>query len=139
MAASQLCLEITESVVVEDTEAAIEALDALRAQGVLIGIDDFGTGYASLTLLKRIPADLLKVDRTFVAGLGTDRRDTPIVKTVVGLAEALGLAAVAEGVETREQVAELRAVGCRFAQGFHFARPMPAEQFSEVLAGGRRL
>ncbi len=139
MAASELCLEITESVVVQDTEAAIEALDALRAQGILIGIDDFGTGYASLSLLKRIPADLLKVDRTFVAGLGTDPQDTPIVRTVLGLAEALGLAAVAEGVETPAQVAELRAVGCRYAQGFHFARPMPAESFSEVLAAGRRL
>jgi diguanylate cyclase (GGDEF)-like protein len=139
MAAAELCLEITESVVVQDTEMAIQALDALRAQGVLIGIDDFGTGYASLTLLKRIPADLLKVDRSFVAGLGSDPQDTPIVRSVVGLAEALGLAAVAEGVETSEQLAELRDVECRFAQGFHFARPMPAEALGGVLAAGRRL
>jgi diguanylate cyclase (GGDEF)-like protein len=138
-AAANLCLEITESVVVQDTETAILALNALRAQGVLIGIDDFGTGYASLTLLKRIPADLLKVDRSFVAGLGTDPQDTPIVRSVVGLAEALGLAAVAEGVETREQLAELHDVECRYAQGFHFARPMPPEQLGEVLAAGRRL
>jgi EAL domain-containing protein (putative c-di-GMP-specific phosphodiesterase class I) len=139
MAAEDLCLEITESVVVQDTELAIDALDALRAQGVLIGIDDFGTGYASLSLLKRIPADLLKVDRSFVAGLGTDPQDTPIVRTVVGLAEALGLAAVAEGVESSEQVAELRAVECRYAQGFHFARPMPPARLGEVLTAGRRL
>jgi diguanylate cyclase (GGDEF)-like protein len=139
MTASELCLEITESVVVESTEAVIEALEALRAQGMLIGIDDFGTGYASLSLLKRVPADLLKVDRSFVAGLGTDAQDTPIVRSVVGLAEALGLSSVAEGVETSEQVAELRAVGCRYVQGFHFARPMPPERFEEVLAAGRRL
>jgi EAL domain-containing protein (putative c-di-GMP-specific phosphodiesterase class I) len=139
MAAADLCLEITESVVVQDTEMAIEALNALRAQGVLIGIDDFGTGYASLTLLKRIPADLLKVDRSFVAGLGTDHQDTPIVRSVVRLAEALGLAAVAEGVETPEQLAELQAVECRYAQGFLFARAMPPEQIGEVLAAGRRL
>jgi diguanylate cyclase (GGDEF)-like protein len=139
MEAAQLCLEITESVVVQDTEPAIEALNALRAQGVLIGIDDFGTGYASLTLLKRIPADLLKVDRSFVAGLGTDPQDTPIVLSVVRLAEALGLAAVAEGVETPEQLAELQAVECRYAQGFLFARPMAPAQLGEVLAAGRRL
>jgi diguanylate cyclase (GGDEF)-like protein len=139
MAAAALCLEITESVVVQDTEMAIEALNALRAQGVLIGIDDFGTGYASLTLLKRIPADLLKVDRSFVAGLGTDPQDTPIVRSVVRLAEALGIAAVAEGVETPEQLAELQAVECRYAQGFLFARAMPPEQIGEVLAAGRRL
>jgi EAL domain-containing protein (putative c-di-GMP-specific phosphodiesterase class I) len=139
MPAAQLCLEITESVVVQDTELAIQALDALRAQGVLIGIDDFGTGYASLTLLKRIPADLLKVDRSFMAGLGTDPQDTPIVRSVVGLAQALGLAAVAEGVETPEQVVELRAVACRYAQGFYFASPMPAAALGEVLAAGRRL
>jgi EAL domain-containing protein (putative c-di-GMP-specific phosphodiesterase class I) len=139
MTASLLCLEITESVVVESTEAVIEALEALRAEGMLIGIDDFGTGYASLSLLKRVPADLLKVDRSFVAGLGTDPRDTPIVRSVVGLAEALGLSSVAEGVETPEQVTELRAVGCRYVQGFHFARPMPPERLEEVLAAGRRL
>jgi EAL domain-containing protein (putative c-di-GMP-specific phosphodiesterase class I) len=139
MAAADLCLEITESVVVQDTEMAIVALEALRAQGVQIGIDDFGTGYASLTLLKRIPADLLKVDRSFVSGMGTDRQDTPIVRSVVGLAEALGLAAVAEGVETLEQLTELNGVECRYAQGFHFARPMPPEQLGEILAAGRRL
>lgn len=71
--------------------------------------------------------------------MGTDPQDTPIVRTVTGLADALGLAAVAEGVESPAQVAELREVGCRYAQGFHFARPMPAEDFGEVLAGGRRL
>jgi EAL domain-containing protein (putative c-di-GMP-specific phosphodiesterase class I) len=106
---------------------------------VLVAVDDFGTGYASMSLLKRIPAALIKVDRSFVAGLGSDPQDTPIVRAVVSLADALGLAAVAEGVETAEQVAELRDVGCRYAQGFYFARPMPADRMADILAAGRRL
>jgi diguanylate cyclase len=94
-----LCLEITESVVVQDAAAA-KAVQTLKAQGVLVGIDDFGTGYASLSLLRRLPADVIKVDRSFVAGLGNGGADEPIVSAVVGLADTLGLTAVAEGVET---------------------------------------
>jgi diguanylate cyclase len=139
MDAANLCLEITESMVVEDTEMAIEALDALRAQGVRVAVDDFGTGYASLSLLKRIPSDVIKIDRSFVAGMGTDPQDRPIVRAVVSLADALGLPVVAEGVETSEQVAELRNVGCRYVQGFYFARPMPADRMGGILAAGRRL
>jgi len=139
MSPGDLCLEITESVVVQERGSAIAALGALRAHGVGIAIDDFGTGYSSLRLLKDLPADLLKIDRSFVAGLGSNPQDTPIVKTVLELAAALGLDAVAEGVETPAQLAELEAAGCRFAQGFHFARPMPAGEVSEVLAAGRRL
>jgi diguanylate cyclase (GGDEF)-like protein len=136
---ANLCLEITESVVMEETEAAVQALEALRAEGVRIAIDDFGTGYSSLRLLKGAPADLLKIDRSFVAGLGSDPQDRPIVQSVIHLADALGLDAVAEGVETPEQLSELRAAGCRFAQGFHFARPAGAEAISALLAAGRRL
>jgi diguanylate cyclase (GGDEF)-like protein len=139
MEASNLCLEITESVVVQETDAALEALDALRALGVLIAIDDFGTGYSSLRLLKGVPADLLKIDRSFVAGLGTDPQDTSIVRTVIRLADALGMDAVAEGVETPVQLAALREAGCRYAQGFHFAEPAPADEIVEFLAAGRRL
>jgi EAL domain-containing protein (putative c-di-GMP-specific phosphodiesterase class I) len=123
----------------EETEAAVQALEALRAEGIRIAIDDFGTGYSSLRLLKGAPADLLKIDRSFVAGLGSDPQDRPIVQTVINLADALGMDAVAEGVETPEQLAELRAAGCRFAQGFHFARPAEAEAISALLAAGRRL
>ncbi|HVE67835.1 MAG TPA: EAL domain-containing protein [Solirubrobacteraceae bacterium] len=137
--AGDLCLEITESVVVQERGIAIAALDALRSHGVRIAIDDFGTGYSSLRLLKDVPADLLKIDRSFVAGLGTDPQDTPIVRTVIGLAGALGLDAVAEGIETPAQLAELEAAGCRYGQGFHFARPMPAREVSALLAAGRRL
>jgi diguanylate cyclase (GGDEF)-like protein len=132
-----LCLEITESVVVEDTDAALVTLQALKEQGVMIGLDDFGTGYASLAVLKRLPVDILKVDRSFVSGLGSDPADAPIVSAVIGLAQELGLTAIAEGVETAAQVAELRAIGCRYAQGFYFARPQEAERLTELITEGR--
>ena len=137
MEPGRLSLEITESTVLADTEAALDTLEALKRQGVRISLDDFGTGYSSLALLKRIPVDELKVDRSFVAGLGLDPQDSPIVSTVVGLAEALGLAAIAEGVETTAQAQELRRVGCRFAQGFYFARPQPSARMTTLL--GSRL
>jgi EAL domain-containing protein (putative c-di-GMP-specific phosphodiesterase class I) len=133
----RLSLEITESTVLADTESALGTLEALKRHGVRISLDDFGTGYSSLALLKRIPVDELKVDRSFVAGLGLDPQDSPIVSTVVGLAEALGLAAVAEGVETTAQAEELRRIGCLFAQGFYFARPQPPERMTMLL--GSRL
>jgi diguanylate cyclase (GGDEF)-like protein/PAS domain S-box-containing protein len=132
-----LCLEITESVVVEDTDAALLTLQALKEQGVMVGLDDFGTGYASLALLKHLPVDILKVDRSFVSGLGSDPADAPIVSAVIGLAQELGLTAIAEGVETAAQVAELRAIGCRYAQGFYFARPQEAERLTELITEGR--
>ena len=131
----RLSLEITESTVLEDTETALVTLEALRGQGARISLDDFGTGYASLALLKHLPVDELKVDRSFVAGLGRDPQDSPIVSTVVGLAEALGLVAIAEGVETKAQVEELHRIGCRYAQGFYFARPQSAEQVTPLLGG----
>ncbi len=134
---ARLSLEITESTVLEDTESALQTLEALKGQGVRISLDDFGTGYASLALLKRLPVDELKVDRSFVMGLGRDPQDSPIVSTVVGLAGALGLVAIAEGVETAAQVEELRRIGCRYAQGFYFARPQPPERMASLL--GSRL
>jgi diguanylate cyclase len=137
MEPGRLSLEITESTVLADTEPALAALEALKRIGVRISLDDFGTGYSSLALLKRIPVDELKVDRSFVAGLGLDPQDSPIVSTVIGLAEALGLAAVAEGVETSAQAEELRRIGCLYAQGFYFARPQPADRMTMLL--GSRL
>jgi diguanylate cyclase (GGDEF)-like protein len=133
----RLSLEITESTVLADTESALATLEALKRHGVRISLDDFGTGYSSLALLKRIPVDELKVDRSFVAGLGLDPQDSPIVSTVIGLAEALGLAAGAEGVETSAQAEELRRIGCLDAQGFYFARPQPPERMTMLL--GSRL
>ena len=131
-----LCLEITESVVMSDAPSSITLLRALKDLGVSLGIDDFGTGYSSLGYLKRFPVDVLKVDRGFVDGLGVDSEDSAIVAAVVSMAHALGMTAVAEGVETAGQVAELRALGCDLAQGYYFARPQPPSAITDLLACG---
>jgi diguanylate cyclase (GGDEF)-like protein/PAS domain S-box-containing protein len=130
-----LALEITESVAMDDAEATTTRLHRLRELGVRLAIDDFGTGYSSLAYLKRFPIDVLKIDRSFVAGLGISREDTAIVGATVGLAHALGLLVVAEGVETAQQLTLLRNAGCDRAQGFFFSPPLPAEQIPAVLAG----
>ena len=128
-----LVLEITESVLIEATETTGAVLHALRSLGVGLALDDFGTEYSSLTYLRRFPFDVLKVDRSFVAGLGVDAEDTTIVAAVTGLARSLGLVAVAEGVETIEQLEALRAIGCDRAQGYLFARPGPPEAIDDLL------
>jgi diguanylate cyclase (GGDEF)-like protein/PAS domain S-box-containing protein len=130
LAPELLCLEITESAMVD---GAAPTLQALRDLGVRLSIDDFGTGYSSLLRLKQLPVDQLKVDRSFVAGLGRDPGDTAIVAGVVGLARALGLAVVAEGVEGEEQVIDLRAMGCELAQGFYWCKPLPADDLHRWL------
>ena len=122
-----LCLEVTESAVVEDAKATMVALKELRAQGVELALDDFGTGYSSLSYLRRFPVDKLKVDRSFVAALGERSSDSSIVAAVVDLAHALRLQAVAEGVETREQLVELQRLGCDLGQGNLLAEPRSAE------------
>jgi diguanylate cyclase (GGDEF)-like protein/PAS domain S-box-containing protein len=137
MPANQLQLEITESVLMDDVEASQETLVRLRGLGVRLGIDDFGTGYSSMSYLRRFPVDVLKVDRSFVDGLGHDASDSAIVNAIVTLAHTLGLAAVGEGVETYEQLAELRRLGCDFAQGYLISRPGAGEEVGEML--GRHL
>lgn len=127
-----LCLEITEGALMQDVNTTVRTLHALKERGVKLAIDDFGTGYASLGHLKRFPVDHLKIDRTFVDGLGHDSEDTVIVAAIIGLAHALGITAVAEGVETETQLAELAALRCDAAQGYLFARPMPASQLDLV-------
>jgi diguanylate cyclase len=134
VAPGDLVLELTESLVVTDDARTRAAFAALRALGVRLAIDDFGTGYASLSALKHFPADVLKIDRSFVEGLGAGGIDDKIVAAVVGLARDLGLLAVAEGVETVEQAAALRALGCELAQGYLFARPGPAAGIDALLA-----
>jgi diguanylate cyclase (GGDEF)-like protein len=121
-----LTLEITESALMEDAAAALDVLRALKKIGVSLAIDDFGTGYSSLGYLQRFPLDFLKVDRSFVETLGVNADGEEIVSAVINLAHALGLKVVAEGVETAEQLEILRSLRCDFAQGFLFARPMPA-------------
>ncbi|MGZ6908793.1 MAG: PAS domain S-box protein [Acidimicrobiia bacterium] len=129
--ASRICLEITESVLME--ESSVEAMHALKDLGVRLSIDDFGTGYSSLGYLKRFPVDSVKVDRSFVDGLGTDSEDSAIVTAVVSLGHALGLAVVAEGVETSAQLQELLALGCDRAQGYWFSGPRNVTEFAGLL------
>jgi EAL domain-containing protein (putative c-di-GMP-specific phosphodiesterase class I) len=121
-----LCLEVTESAVMDDVDHTGEVLAQLRGLGVALSIDDFGTGYSSLSYLKQFPVDALKIDRSFVDGLGSDSEDTQIVTAVVHLAHALGLTVVAEGVETVPQLEVLRGLGCERVQGYLIARPQPA-------------
>jgi EAL domain-containing protein (putative c-di-GMP-specific phosphodiesterase class I) len=128
-----LVLEVTESVFMDDDRTDPELLQALRGLGPRIFLDDFGTGYSSLSYLRRFPVDGLKIDRSFVDGLGRDADDSAIVSAVAGMAGSLGLTIIAEGVETAAQVAELRRLECQRAQGFHFARPMPPDAFLELV------
>jgi diguanylate cyclase (GGDEF)-like protein/PAS domain S-box-containing protein len=125
---SRLCLEITESVLMEDLESSIESLLALKSLGVRLAIDDFGTGYSSLGYLRRFPVDVVKIDRSFVAGLGTDPAATAIVAAVVNLSHALGLSVVAEGVETEEQLVALRALRCDRAQGYYWSQALATSE-----------
>ncbi|MGQ0520967.1 MAG: EAL domain-containing protein [Actinomycetota bacterium] len=137
-----LCLEVTESTVMEDVEIAISILGQLKSLGLTVSIDDFGTGYSSLEYLRRLPLDEVKIDRSFVGGLSTDPEDTAIVAAVISLAHALDREVVAEGVETVEQLERLRALGCEVAQGFLLARPMAAGDVTDLLrrdAAGERV
>ncbi len=131
---ASLSLEITESALVEESAAPVENLAALRAMGVRLVIDDFGTGYSSLAYLRRFPLDAIKVDRSFVEGLGIEQDSAAIVDALVAMSRALSLGVIAEGVETGTQISELKRLGCRQAQGFFFAMPLPAEEIPALLA-----
>jgi diguanylate cyclase (GGDEF)-like protein len=129
----QLALEITETVLVEDTAVAAETLHALEELGVKLVLDDFGTGYSSLGYVKRFPLSFLKIDRSFVAELGRNGRDVAIVSAIAEMARALGARVVAEGVETEEQLSGVRKLGCELAQGYLFARPLPEDEIDGLL------
>jgi len=132
--ASSLAIEVTESVLMEREDAAIApTLRRLCEAGVSLALDDFGTGYASLTHLQHVPVDTIKIDKSFIASIGQDAGGEAITSAVIGLGRNFGLTVVAEGVETREQAEALRAAGCDQAQGFLFARPMPAERIPGFL------
>jgi EAL domain-containing protein (putative c-di-GMP-specific phosphodiesterase class I) len=128
-----LWLEITETTIMADAEAVGDLLRTIRALGVHLAIDDFGTGYSSLAYLRRFPVDVLKIDRSFVAGIGQDREDEAIVEMIATLGRTLGLLVVAEGVETPAQLAHLRRLGCGAAQGYHLGRPAPADRARDAL------
>jgi EAL domain-containing protein (putative c-di-GMP-specific phosphodiesterase class I) len=130
-----LTLEITESALMRDVVSALQVLQALKSLGVSLAIDDFGTGYSSLSYLQRFPLDTLKVDKSFVDELGLDQ-GTEIVAAVINLAHALGLNVIAEGVETEPQLQALQQLGCDYAQGFLFSRPVSAKELSENFALG---
>ncbi len=138
-----LKLELTESSLVQDPAAAAVVLRALKKREVQVYLDDFGTGYSSLSSLHRLPLDALKIDRSFVAGLDGGstgaHKGAEIVRTIVALARSLGVRVVAEGVETREQLAALHALGCDFAQGYLIGRPLPADEFASAFLGASPL
>ena len=126
----RLLLEVTEGSFVRDLPGAQRALAALRELGVSVGVDDFGTGFSSLSYLRELPVDQLKIDRSFVAPLDSGDKDQAVVRAIVDLAHSLGLETVGEGVETPEQLAALRSLGCDYAQGFHLQRPVPPEELT---------
>jgi EAL domain-containing protein (putative c-di-GMP-specific phosphodiesterase class I) len=124
---SALTLEVTERVLIESAEPMIDELARLRRLGVRLAIDDFGTGYASLAYLRALPVDIIKIDPSFVAGLGTDGTLAMLTRTIVQVGHDLGIEIVAEGIERPEQLELLRAMGCGLGQGYLVARPTPAE------------
>jgi EAL domain-containing protein (putative c-di-GMP-specific phosphodiesterase class I) len=135
MPARQLFLEVTESALVDFAPAA-EALSRLRALGVRLALDDFGTGYSALSYLAKLPFDVVKIDRVFIASLTDDRRVEALLSGIVGLCRNLELSIVAEGVETEDQLACVTRLGFEAAQGYLFARPVPADAFVALLATG---
>ncbi|WP_407661922.1 putative bifunctional diguanylate cyclase/phosphodiesterase [Mycolicibacterium chlorophenolicum] len=137
LARGSVCLEITESVVVQDIETTRITLAGLKAAGVQVAIDDFGTGYSALSQLKSLPVDTLKIDRSFVRELGSDPGDLAIVRAIIALAEAFGLELVAEGVETEAAALTLLRHGCHRAQGFLLSRPIAGAAMESLLAKGR--
>lgn len=134
---SSLCIEITESAVLADIEEAKATLDRLYQMGVAISVDDFGTGYASLTYLRRLPLSELKIDRTFICDLGSDRADDAIVDAIIAMAHRLQLTVVAEGVDQESQLTFLRSRRCELMQGYYFSPPVPAAAFVDILRSGR--
>jgi EAL domain-containing protein (putative c-di-GMP-specific phosphodiesterase class I) len=135
--ASCLSLDITETVYIDVLEGNTATLDELKGLGVRIAIDDFGVGYSSLAYLKRLPADTLKIDKSFLQGVGENVEDTAIVRTVIELAHMLGMEVIAEGVESWGKAALLEEMGCDFVQGFFFSEPLPPEAMQQYLAQER--
>jgi EAL domain-containing protein (putative c-di-GMP-specific phosphodiesterase class I) len=130
---SRLKIELTESLVIDNVAESIARMQALKALGIGFSMDDFGTGFSSLSYLKRLPLDQLKIDRSFVNDLATDPNDAAIVQTIITMGHTLGLNVIAEGVETEAQLARLDQYGCTAFQGFLFSRPLPVDEFEAFL------
>ena len=130
---SEIHLEITETSLLQATPSMKDQLAMISGWGVSVGLDDFGTGYSSLSLIKDFPVRFLKIDQTFTNGLGNDADDTAITRAVLGLGRHLDLRTIAEGIETPDQLARLRDLGCRYGQGYHLARPQPAHHIQQLL------
>jgi EAL domain-containing protein (putative c-di-GMP-specific phosphodiesterase class I) len=135
LSAQCLKLEITESAIMEEAQAAIATLSQLRALGVQVQIDDFGTGYSSLSYLHRFPVDTLKIDRSFIWRMGVDGDNTEIVRTIITLAHELGMSVIAEGLETPEQLERVTRLACEQGQGFLISRPLAVEQVAQFIRG----
>jgi EAL domain-containing protein (putative c-di-GMP-specific phosphodiesterase class I) len=132
-------LELTESMLVQNTEVAIRRLNALKSLGVEIAIDDFGTGYSSLSYLQQFPFDILKIDRCFIRNITENPNNAAITKAIIAMAKSLNLKLVAEGVETEAELSFVRQNQCDGMQGYLFSRPVPAEDFKQLLTADKRL
>ena len=136
-AATALELELTESVLIAGTPRELEVLNRLRALGVTLAIDDFGTGYSTLSRLRDLPIDVLKIDKSFVLSMRRNTADAVIVQATIDLARSIGVDVVAEGIEDEATYDVLRALGCPYGQGYHLGRPMPADKLDAFMHGER--
>jgi EAL domain-containing protein (putative c-di-GMP-specific phosphodiesterase class I) len=134
---SSLKLEITESAIMDDPDAAAAVLTRLRALGIKVGLDDFGTGYSSLNYLHRFPMDTLKIDRSFVNQMDIAEENRQVVQTIVGLAHNLAMDVIAEGIETEEQRHQLAMLNCEYGQGYFFSKPIDAAKAEQFLEANR--
>src|SRR5204863_892654 len=134
LAPRSLTLEITETVLMDNTGGAIDRLHQLKALGVRLAIDDFGTGYSSLNYLRALPVDIVKIDKVFIDGVASDKESRGLIKAILSMADTLDLQTVAEGVESRDQVNRLQQLGSALVQGFYFARPLSTEDAEALMA-----
>lgn len=132
-------LEVTESLLMKDVQTSLRMLSILRGLGITIAMDDFGTGYSSLAYLARLPINSLKIDRSFITGMTENPQNMSIVTTIIALAHSMNLKVVAEGVETEEQSRLLKTLQCDEAQGYHYSKPLPAQQIETMLRASRSL